>query len=104
MTITIAKYTFEFKITYSEEKTSIEFESQITIKEFVEQASIKIREIFPDINFASLDIVEAGQYNNSNGRNPELADRIDLVYNIDSTLEDIFGNRWKNTAFYIRIL
>jgi hypothetical protein len=99
------KYTFTFKEITTQQTLRIFADSTITISEFVENAKILIYDNLESICLnKTFDIVEAGQYNNRNGFEPELADKLEACYYENATLEQIFGNRWKNTAFYIRIL
>ena len=52
------------------------------------------------INFNKIEIVEAGQFNNVNGRDAELAPALNP--NSGITLGDKYGDNLKNKAFYIR--
>lgn len=106
----VEQYNFTFKFIYefpdtNNKKTNITVNSNITIKEFVEHIEKIGKSIFAEYHLwpFKLEIVEAGQYNNHNGIEPELADKLEACYDENATLEQIFGNRWKNTAFYIRI-
>ena len=92
-------YTFCFKIVYTDRIFNFTFNPDTTIKYFVEYVSNFIREIEPNY---TIEIVESGQYYNINGRDPELAPKIN--YNDDYTLRDVFRNRWRNTAFYLRLI
>ena len=53
-----------------------------------------------DRNSYKIEIVEAGQFNNVNGRDAELAPALDPTAGI--TLRDKYGDNLKNKAFYIR--
>jgi len=100
-------YTFEFKLVcasddnliYTNEKVNLYFDPILSIHQFVINASCKITEIYSNLNMVTLEIVEAGQFNNENGYDPGLAHC--LRYSRD-TLKERYGNTWKNTAFYAR--
>ena len=92
-------YTFYFKIVYTETTYYWDFSSDITIKNFIEAVKNNMREFQPN---RDIEIVEAGQYHNTNGRDPELAPKID--YHYEYTLRDVYRNNWRNTAFYIRFI
>lgn len=53
-----------------------------------------------DRNSYKIEIVEAGQFNNVNGRDAELAPALDP--NMEITLREKYGDNLKNKAFYIR--
>jgi hypothetical protein len=92
-------YTFYFKIVYTERIFYFSFNHNTTIKNFIENISNRINEIEPNY---TIEVVETGQYDNNNGQDPELAPKIDY-YN-EYTLRDVYGNRWRNIAFYIRLI
>ena len=98
------KYTFTFKEISTQKTIHIFADSTSTINEFVKNVKILIYEHLESICLnKTFDIVEAGHYNNSNGLAPELADKIEEMYDNNDTLEKIYGNTWKTTSFYIRI-
>lgn len=99
------KYTFTFKEITTQQTLRIFADSDSTIADVVENVKILIYDNLESICLnKNFDIVEAGQYNNRNGFEPELADKLEFCYDENATLEQNFGNRWKNTSFYIRIL
>jgi len=53
-----------------------------------------------DNNSYKIEIVEAGQFNNINGRDAELAPALDP--NAEITLREKYGDRIERTVFYIR--
>lgn len=53
-----------------------------------------------DRNSYKIEIVEAGQFNNVNGRDAELAPALDP--NMEITLREKYGDRIERTVFYIR--
>lgn len=92
-------YTFCFKIVYTDRIFNFSFNPNTTIKNFVEYISNFMHEIEPNY---TIEIVESGQYYNINGRDPELAPKINY-YN-EYTLRDIYRNRQGNTSFYLRLI
>jgi len=93
-------YTFDFKIAYFERKFELNFKPDNIIKKFVEDVTYSVRQIHPTDRH-TIEIVEAGQYNNINGKSAELAPEIS--YSEADTLKDIYGKNGKITAFYIRL-
>ena len=94
-------YTFYFKIPYTERSFYFSFNPNTTIKNFIESVENSMRNLAPN-PYRDIEIVEVGQLNNINGRDAELAPKID--YHNDYTLRDVYGNRYRNTAFYIRLI
>lgn len=92
-------YTFYFKIVYTGRTSHWGFSPNITIKKFIEEVENNMRGIQPNHD---IEIIEAGQYNNINGSDAELAPKIN--YHDEYTLRDVYGNKWRNTAFYIRFI
>jgi hypothetical protein len=88
-------YEFWFKIVYTSISYTIQFDPETTIEKFKEIVFDK----YPNNLF---EIVEAGQFNNINGRDPEVAPAIN--YPSESTLREIYDKNWKTTAFYLRPL
>ena len=70
----------------------------MSITEFINYIKRKIRVDFDIDNNYAIEIVEAGQFNNENGRDAELAPA--LEYSV-TTIREKFNN-YKQTAFYIR--
>lgn len=98
------KYTFTFKEITTQQTIHMFANSNSTIDEFVKNAKKIIYFNLEGICLnKTLEIIEAGQYNNRNGFAPELADKLESCYDENATLEQIFGVRWKNTSFYIRL-
>ena len=98
------RYEFEFKDIRTQKTIIINTDSTNTVKEFLNDLHPLIcieLNVCPQI--AIIEIIEAGHYNNSNGWSPELADKLDVMYNPERKLEDIYKTSWKNTAFYIRM-
>jgi hypothetical protein len=70
----------------------------MSITEFINYIKRKIRVDFDIDNNYAIEIVEAGQFNNENGRDAELAPA--LEYSV-TTIREKFNN-YKQVAFYIR--
>jgi hypothetical protein len=71
----------------------------MSVSEFIEQVTTKARADF-DINLNyNIEIVIAGQSNNVNGRDAEVAPALE---NSDMTIREKLGNKYKYVAFYIR--
>lgn len=64
---------FIFKIAYTPETQIYSFDDNITINEFLIELRIILKST---TNLEDYEIVEAGQYDNENGRDPELAPAI----------------------------
>lgn len=94
-------YTFYFKIVYTDRTFYFSFNPDTTMKNFIESVENSMRN-FESNPYRDIEIVETGQFNNINGANAELAPKIE--YHPHYTLRDVYGNRWRNTAFYIRLL
>lgn len=93
-------YEFWFKIVYTSISYTIQFDPETTIEKFKEIVFDKNRILNSDSN--PLEIIEAGQFNNINGRDPEIAPAIN--YPDESTLKEIYDKNWKTSAFYLRPL
>jgi hypothetical protein len=70
----------------------------MSITEFINYIKTKIRVDFDIDNNYAIEIVEAGQFNNENGRDAELAPALEYS---DTSIREKFNN-YKQTAFYIR--
>lgn len=92
-------YVFYFKIAYTERTFNISFNPNTSIKNFIEYLENTMRNLYPN---NAIEIVETGQVDNINGHDAELAPKIN--YPNEYTLRDIYRNKWKNTAFYIRLI
>ena len=92
-------YTFYYKIAYTERTFYFSFNPDTTIKDFIESVKNELNNVEPNYD---IEIIEGDQYNNINGRDPELAPKIN--YHDDYTLRDVYGNKWRNTTFYIRLI
>lgn len=97
----MSTHSFYFKIVYTCQTINYDINLDMSITEFINYVSQKARTDF-DINDNNIiEIVEAGQFENINGRDAELAPALE---NSDLTIREKYDNRYKNIAFYIRPL
>jgi hypothetical protein len=90
---------FYFKIVYTSQTIYYDIELNSTIASFILNIKNKVRENFNIDNNYAIDIVEAGQFNNINGRDAELAPALEPS---NLTLLQKYENNYKQTSFYIR--
>ena len=83
--------TKEYRVNYN--YTLAQLYDYITPKAFSDDFGI-------DQNSYKIEIVEAGQFDNVNGRDAELAPALNP--NSDTTLREKYGDNIKHKAFYIR--
>lgn len=104
MSQNIDDYIFYFKVAYTDKTYCYNFSPNISIKKFIETVKNKFIIDYESIrttNYNDFVIIEAGQYDNINSRDPELAPPI---VPSDILLREIYGNNWKTKAFYIRFI
>ena len=94
-------YTFYFKIAYTERTCYYTFPSNITIKNFIEKIKYDARSDFQIPENQEIEIVPAGQIDNINGHHAEMALALELS---EYTLREIYLNKWRLQAFYIRLI
>lgn len=94
-------YEFYFKIAYTTRTIYYSFSPDISIKNFIENVINNFRGDFQLNNNETFEVVEAGNPDNINGRDAELAPA--LIPSND-TLRQIYGDRHQYTAFYIRLI
>jgi len=93
-------YQFYFKLAYTCETKIYDINPNISIKNFIEDIKYRARNDFHIENDEDIEIVEAGQHC-TDGRPSEEAPALEIS---DTPLIQIYGNRHKNIAFYIRII
>ena len=94
----------QFKFAYTHHTRDYDFSEDTTIRDLI--AFIQKR-AYTDFVFFKLDpieypcitIVEAGQYNNVNGYDPELAPAIQPS---DETLKERYNGKYQRVGFFIR--
>ena len=90
---------FYFKMVDTSQTIYYDIDINSTIACFILNIKNKIRENFNIDNNYAIDIVEAGQFNNINGRDAELAPALEPS---NLTLLQKYENNYKQTSFYIR--
>ena len=90
---------FYFKIVYTSQTMYYDIELNSTIASFILNIKNKVRENFNIDNNYAIDIVEAGQFDNINGYDAELAPALEPS---NLTLLQKYENNYKQTSFYIR--
>jgi hypothetical protein len=93
---------FTFKLAYTEQIKEYSFSKYVTIRNFIESIKNQAYNDFHINRNYQIELVECGQYNNINGRDPELAPAIIPEFNI--SLKDKYESINYNMAFYIRII
>jgi hypothetical protein len=90
---------FYFKMVYTSQTMYYDIELNSTIANFILNVKNTVRENFNIDNNYAIDIVEAGQFDNINGRDAELAPALEPS---NLTLLQKYENNYKQTSFYIR--
>lgn len=90
----MARVSFTFKLVYTTISKEYSFDPAISVTEFCIDVRSKA---IVDFNLLDVEIVECGQYDNVNGRDPELAPAIQYS---TTRIEQLYNP--KTTAFYIR--
>jgi hypothetical protein len=93
---------FTFKLAYTTKTKTYRFKPNLTITNFIETIKNQAYNDFDIYSGYDIEIVETGQYNNINGRNPEEAPALEPEFN--TSLREKYGNINYNVAFYIRII
>lgn len=91
---------FSFKLVYTSQVKSYYVQLDDTIDVFINNIKNKVYDDF-NINLREedIEIIVAGNYNNTNGRDPERAPALDPRHDI--TFREYFGD-YAKVAFYIR--
>lgn len=90
----VEEYKFNFKLAYGEQIVTYGFSPNLSVKNFIESVRYRARLDFNLRNEQNVYIIEAGQ------EEGELA--MPLIPSVE-TLRQVYGNRYENVAFYIRI-
>ena len=99
MNRTNSYYKFYFKLAYTCQTKEYFVQTNITISQFIDDIKMRARGDFHLTDSEHIEIVEAGQYDNVNGRDAELAPALQPS---NVLLCEIYENTYKNIAFYIR--
>lgn len=92
-------YTFYFKLAYTSQTKIYFVRPNITISQFIDDIKLRARGDFNLTDNEDIEIVITGQYDNVNGRDPELAPAIQPS---NMLLSQFYQNTHMNTSFYIR--
>lgn len=92
-------YEFYFKLAYTCQTKIYSVNPDISIKNFIEDIKYRARIDFQIGLAEDIEIVEAGNPDNINGHDAELAPALEPI---DTTIREFYENKYKNIAFYIR--
>lgn len=95
------KYTFYFKMVYTDKFCYYKFHKDITITNFIKLVNFQSYGTFNIVGDFEFEVIEAGHPNNSGGVDAEMAPKLN---NSDTTLREIYNNNWKTTSFYLRCI
>lgn len=95
--------TFRVKVAYMIPVKEFTFPKKYTISQMISELKEKAHETFEidKYPFPEVEVVEAGQPNNINGQHAEVAPVLEPS---EMTIEEIYGNRYNSTAFYVRLV
>jgi hypothetical protein len=88
-----------FKKVYTNKSVCYNIDANFTMKEFINYIKSKAYNDFNINDNYKIEIVEAGQFNNINGSDAELAPEIESC---ETTLREKYGEKYKYVSFYIR--
>ena len=91
-------YEFYFKLAYTCQTKIYEVNPDISIMDFISDIKNRVRTDFYIESTEDVEIVAAGNPDNINGHDAELAPPLEPSIN---TVREIYGNRHTNIAFYI---
>ena len=92
-------YNFTFKLAYTKQTKKYVVDPSISITKFIREIKDRARADF-DLKFGeTVEIVEAGQYDNIHGHD---AERAPALVETEHTVGDVYANRHNSTSFYIR--
>lgn len=90
---------FDFKYVKTGETDTVTVDIEATMSVFIYNIRRCLGPYAQTDNHDNLYIIEAGQFNNINGRDAELAPAIEPS---DIKIKDYFNKRLKTTSFYVR--
>ena len=94
----MSTHSFYFKTVYTCQTINYDIDLNMSITDFINYVKNKIRVDFDIDNNYSIEIVEAGQFDNVNGRDAELAPALEYSH---TSIREKFNN-YKQTSFYVR--
>ena len=92
-------YSFYFKLVYTCQTKNYLVNPNISLKNFIKNVKTRVRNDFQLNPDEDIEIVEAGNPNNINGRDAEMAPALEPS---SIRIREVYGTRYKQTAFYIR--
>ena len=93
-------YKFNFKEVYTIQHKYYRFAPNISMNKFIAEVKLQAHIDFHLRDDEDIEVIEAGQFNNINGRDAELAPALEPSNNI--TIRQKYENRHNNISFYIR--
>ena len=95
----MSTHSFYFKLAYSCQTINYDINLDMSIENFINYVKDKIRVDFNIDNNCDIEIVKAGNPDNINGHDAELAPALEAT---NYTILQTYGDNYKQTAFYIR--
>jgi len=95
----MSTHSFYFKLAYTCQTINYDINLDMSIENFINYVKDKIRVDFNIDNNYDIEIVKAGNPDNINGHDAELAPALEAT---NYTILQTYGDNYKQTAFYIR--
>ena len=95
----MSTHSFYFKLAYTCQTINYDIDLDMSIVNFINYVKDKIRVDFNIDNNYDIEIVKAGNPDNINGHDSELAPALEAT---NYTILQTYGDNYKQTAFYIR--
>ena len=95
----MSTHSFYFKLAYTCQTINYDINLDMPIENFINYVKDKIRIDFNIDNNYDIEIVKAGNPDNINGHDAELAPALEAT---NYTILQTYGDNYKQTAFYIR--
>jgi len=95
----MSTHSFYFKLAYTCQTINYDIDLDMPIREFINYVKYKIRIDFNIDNNYDIEIVKAGNPDNINGHDAELAPALEAT---NYTILQTYRDNYKQTAFYIR--
>jgi len=95
----MSDHTFYFKLVYTERTVCYNISPDKTLTDFINYVKVMVRDDFTISDNYSVEIVPTGQPYVP-GQDPEMAAKLEPSNYY--TIRDIYGENYKNIAFYIR--
>jgi hypothetical protein len=95
----MSTHSFYFKLAYTCQTINYDIDLDMSIENFINYVKDKIRVDFDIDNNYDIEIVKAGNPDNINGHDAELAPALEAT---NYTILQTYGDNYKQIAFYIR--